>query len=64
MASPPYRPAARHQVRHLEKAGGWSGGERLRFPWSRLRLTVAEMNCATRRIPEPQAPRISDDRRC
>lgn len=58
MASPPYGPAARHQVRHLEKAGGWSGGERLRFPWSRLRVTAAEMNYATRRTPGPQAPPI------
>jgi hypothetical protein len=58
MASPPYGPAARQQARHLEKAGGWSGGERLRFPWSRLRVTVAEMNSATGGLPEPQAPRI------
>jgi hypothetical protein len=50
-------------VRHLEKMGGWSRGERLRFLWYRLRLTVAEMNHATRRMVELQAPWISDDRR-
>jgi hypothetical protein len=43
--------------------GGWSRGERLRFLWYRLRLTVAEMNHATRRMVELQAPWISDDRR-
>jgi len=63
MASPPHGPAARRQVRHLEKMGGWSRGERLRFLWYRLRLTVAEMNHATRRMVELQAPWISDDRR-
>ena len=36
-------------------------GERLRFPWYRLRLTVAEMNYATRRMVELQAPWISGD---
>ena len=63
MASPPHGPAAQRQVRHPEKMGGWSRGERLRFLWYRLRLTVAEMNHATRRMVELQAPWISDDRR-
>jgi hypothetical protein len=50
------------QRRHLEKAVSWTGRERLRCLWCRLRLTVAEMNYATRRIVELQAPWISDDR--
>lgn len=47
--------------RQLEKSVSWSGRERLRCLWCRLRLTVAEMNYATRRIVELQAPWISDD---
>jgi hypothetical protein len=50
------------QRRHLEKTVSWTGHERLRGLWYRLRLTVAEMNYATRRIVEVQAPWISDDR--
>jgi hypothetical protein len=46
--------------RHLEKSVSWSGRERLRCLWYRLRLTVAEMNYATRRTVELQAPWISD----
>jgi hypothetical protein len=38
-----------------------SGRERLRSLWYRLRLTIAEMNYATRRIVELQTPWISDD---
>jgi hypothetical protein len=38
----------------------WSGRERLRCLWYRLRLTVAEMNYATRRTVELQAPWIAD----
>ena len=48
--------------RQLEKSVSWSGRERLRFLWYRLRLTVAEMNYATRRTVELQAPWISDNR--
>jgi hypothetical protein len=48
--------------RQLEKSVSWSGRERLRCLWYRLRLTVAEMNYATRRMVELQAPWISDDR--
>jgi len=52
--------------RQLEKSVSWSGRERLRFLWYRLRLTVAEMNYATQRIAdpriaEPRPPLISDD---
>ena len=48
--------------RQLEKSVSWSGRERLRWLWYRLRLTVAEMNYATRRMVELQAPWISDDK--
>ena len=42
-----------HQ-RRLEKSVSWSGRERLRCLWYRLRLTVAEMNYATQRIADPR----------
>lgn len=48
------------QLRHLKDMGPWTGRERLRFLWYRLRLTVAEMNYATRRMVELQAPWITD----
>jgi hypothetical protein len=48
--------------RHLEKTVSWTGRERLRCLWYRLRLTVAEMNYATRRTVEIQAPWITGDR--
>jgi hypothetical protein len=41
--------------RAWEKTGGWTCGERLRVLWYRLRLTVHEMNDATRRLAELQA---------
>ena len=55
-------PADLVHKRQLEKSVSWSGRERLRCLWYRLRLTVAEMNYATRRTVELQAPWISDDR--
>ena len=55
-------PADQIQPQHLENTVSWTGRERLRCLWYRLRLTVAEMNYATRRIVELQAPWISDDR--
>jgi hypothetical protein len=48
--------------RYLEKTVSWTGPERLRCLWYRLRLTVAEMNYATRRTVEVQAPWIAGDR--
>jgi hypothetical protein len=57
-APSPAEPLPRRQ---LEKSVSWSGHERLRYLWYRLRLTVAEMNYATRRTVELQAPWISDD---
>jgi hypothetical protein len=54
--------ADRTHRRHLEKTISWTGRERLRCLWYRLRLTVAEMNYATRRTVEVQAPWITGDR--
>jgi hypothetical protein len=61
IASPGPGPADLVHRRHLEKTVSWTGSERLRCLWYRLRLTVAEMNYATRRVVELQAPWISDD---
>jgi len=49
--------------RQLEKSVSWSGRERLRCLWYRLRLTLAEINYANRRMLELQAPWISEDHR-
>jgi hypothetical protein len=48
------------RVRHLEEMS-WSRSERLRFLWYRLRLMVAEMNYATRRMVEARARWKSGD---
>ena len=48
--------------RQLEKSVSWSGRERLRCMWYRLRLAVAEINYANRRMIELQMPWMSDDR--
>jgi hypothetical protein len=61
MASPAPGSADLVHRRQLEQSVSWSGRERLRVLWYRLRLTVAEMNYATRRTVELQAPWISDD---
>jgi hypothetical protein len=57
-------PGSSHPVhrRQLEKSVSWSGRERFRCLWYRLRLTVAEMNYATQRTVELQAPWTSDNR--
>jgi hypothetical protein len=55
-------PAGVVSKRQLERSVSWSGRERLRYLWYRLRLTVAEMNYGTRRMVELQAPWITDDR--
>jgi len=62
MASPAPDSADFTQRRQLEKAVSWTGPERLRCLWYRLRLTVAEMNYATRRTVEVQASWIAADR--
>jgi hypothetical protein len=61
-ASPIPVPVELVQRRQLEKTVSWTGPERLRCLWYRLRLTVAEMNYATRRTVEVQAPWITGDR--
>jgi hypothetical protein len=43
-----------HQVRRAEELVCWTGRERLRFLWYRLRLTVREMSYASRRMTELQ----------
>ena len=40
----------------------FSRRERLRIRWHRLRLTVQEMNYATRRVTELPAPWVTGDR--
>jgi hypothetical protein len=42
------------QLRRAEALVSWTRGERLRFLCYRLRLTVSEMNYATRRLLERQ----------
>lgn len=42
------------QAQDAEKLVCWTCRERLRFLWYRLRLTVHEMNYATRRLVELQ----------
>jgi len=61
LASPSPDAADLVHRRYLEKTVSWTGPERLRCLWYRLRLNVAEMNYATRRVVELQAPWISDD---
>jgi len=61
LAGPTPGPAKLLPRRQLERSVSWSARERLRCLWYRLRLTVAEMNYATGRMVELQAPWISDD---
>jgi hypothetical protein len=42
------------QAQHAEELVSWTGRERLRLLWYRLRLTISEMNYATRRLVELQ----------
>jgi hypothetical protein len=44
----------RIEKRQLEQPVSWTGHERLRWLWYRLRLTVQEMNYAARRLLELQ----------
>ncbi len=46
--------------RQLESSVSWTTSERLRCYWLRVRLTVAEMNDASQRLVELQAPWASD----
>ena len=60
MASPAPAAADLDSRRQPEKSVSWSGRERLRLLWYRLRLAVGEMNYANRRLVELQAPWITD----
>jgi len=42
------------QAQSAEELVSWTGRERLRLFWYRLRLTISEMNYATRRLVELQ----------
>ena len=42
------------QAQHADELVSWTCRERLRLLWYRLRLTVREMNYATRRLVELQ----------
>jgi hypothetical protein len=46
--------AERLDKRQLERSVSWTSSERLRCLWYRFRLTVQEMNYATRRMVELQ----------
>ncbi len=46
--------------RQLEKSVSWSGRERLQCLWYRLRLQLADINYANKRLLEVQAPWIAD----
>ena len=48
------------RAQRAEELVSLTGRERLRVLWYRLRLTISEMNYATRRMVESQAPWISD----
>jgi hypothetical protein len=43
-----------HRVKRPEELVSWTGPERIRFLWYRLRLTISEMNYASRRMVELQ----------
>ncbi len=60
MASPAPGPADLVRRRQLEKSVSWSGRERLRCLWYRLRLELADLNYASRRLAELQIPWIAD----
>jgi hypothetical protein len=49
-----YPDITERQVQRAEKLVSWTRGERLRLLWYRLRLTVSEMNYASRRLLERQ----------
>jgi hypothetical protein len=42
------------QAQRADELVSWTGRERLQFLWYRLRLTISEMNYATRRLVELQ----------
>ena len=48
--------------RQLEKSVSWSGRERLRCLWYRLRLELADLNYASKRLVELRVPWTTDPR--
>jgi hypothetical protein len=60
MASPAPGSADLVHRRQLEKSVAWSGRERLRCLWYRLRLGLADMNYASKRLVELQVPWMAD----
>jgi hypothetical protein len=48
-------PGVHRRQQQLEQPVSWTGRERIRCLWYRFRLTVEEMNYATRRMVELQA---------
>jgi hypothetical protein len=59
-AGPGPGPAPLVPMRQLERSVSWSGRERLRCLWYQLRLEIADMNYASRRLVELQIPWIAD----
>jgi len=49
-----YPDITERRVQRAEEPVSWTRGERLRFLWYRPRLTMSEMNHATRRFLELQ----------
>jgi len=43
-----------HQAQRAEELISWTGRERLRMMWYRLRLTISEMNYAVQRLTDPR----------
>jgi hypothetical protein len=60
MASPAPGPADLVPRRQLEKSVSWSGRERLRCLWYRLRLELADINYASKLLIELQIPWSTD----
>jgi hypothetical protein len=52
---------ATEQQRRAEELVSWTCGERIRFLWYRLRLTVREIICANGRLIELQMGLTSPD---
>lgn len=48
-----------HRVQHAEELVQWTGRERLRFLWYRVRPTISELNYASRWLVESKAPWVS-----
>jgi hypothetical protein len=59
-AGPAPGPADLAHRRPLEKSVSWSRRERLRCLWYRLRLELADLNYASRRLIELQIPWTAD----